>query len=254
MLVRRGFEPCVAPLDLPFDADLPEADAARIAAHLEHYAFRLFFRGAILRPDGFFPADATRFLAPERALAAAESLASLGLAERLPDGRYRLLRPASSFGGTLEWFIARQLRVRYALDAVAGVQFRAAGVGGDLDVLASAEGKLIAVEVKSSPPKHLGAAEVGAFFERIRALRPDLAIFAMDTALRLSDRVIPLFTAVLEDRARRNPRPVPPPRRVERELWAITPHVYVVNAKPNLIGNLGRALAEGLFALAPEPP
>ena len=60
--------------------------------------------------------------------------------------------------------------------------------------------------------------------------------------------MIPLLTSVL---ARR--RPAPAPRRVERELWALTPQVYVVNAKPDLIANLGRALAEGLRALTPDP-
>jgi hypothetical protein len=248
MLIRRGFTPGRCALDLPFDPDLPEADAARLAEHLEHYAFRLFLRGAILRPDGFTPAEATRFLALDRAAETAEQLVALGLSEPIGEGRYRLRRPAASFGGTLEWFVARQLRVRYALEAVAGVQFRATGVGGDLDVVASAEGKLVALELKSSPPKHLGEDEIAAFFDRIQALRPDVAIFAMDTALRLSDKVIPLLER--EVTARRGKKTSA--RRVDREMWAITPHVYAVNAKPNLMGNIGRALAEGLRALAPR--
>jgi hypothetical protein len=37
----------------------------------------------------------------------------------------------------------------------------------------------------------------------------------------------------------------------ERELWALTPHIFAVNAKPDLVANIGRALAEGLLALAP---
>ncbi len=174
----------------------------------------------------------------------------LGLAERLPGGRYRLRRRACSFGGTLEWYVARRLRDRLALDAVAGVNFHAPGVGGDLDVVAAGEGKLVVLELKSSPPKHLGEEEVGAFFDRVDALRPHVAIFAVDTALRLADRVIPLLTAAL---GRHRPAGSAPPRCVERELWALTPHVYAVNAKPDLMTNIGRALAEGLRALAPDP-
>jgi hypothetical protein len=75
-----------------------------------------------------------------------------------------------------------------------------------------------------------------------------VAIFAVDTALRLSDKVIPLLVDVLARRGR-----AVIPRRVERELWALSPHVYAVNAKPDLMANIARALSEGLHALAPDP-
>jgi len=248
MMVRRGFSPSLGELDLPFDPAIAEPAAARLCEALDRYAFRLFLRGAIQRPDGFVPEEATRFLTPAHATTLASEAAALGLVERLPGGRYRLYKGACSFGGTLEWYVARQLRARYALDAVAGVKFHAPGIGGDLDVVAAGEGKLVVLELKSSPPKHLGKEEVGAFFERVGALRPHVAIFAVDTALRLADRAIPLLAAALERRSAKHP-----PRRVQRELWALTPHVYAVNAKPDLVANIGRALAEGLRALAPDP-
>jgi hypothetical protein len=40
-------------------------------------------------------------------------------------------------------------------------------------------------------------------------------------------------------------------RRIGRELWAVTPHLYLVNSKPDLLANIGRAIAEGLRSLAP---
>jgi hypothetical protein len=247
MLLRRGFAVSFTSPDVPFDPDLPEPDAERLATALDRYAFRLFLRGAIQHPEGFAPEEATRFLTPERAAERAAQATALGLAERLPGGRYRLVKPAQSFGGTLEWYVARRLRDRFALDARAGVNFHAPGVGGNLDVVAAGEGKLVVLELKSSPPKHLGAEEVGAFFDRLRALRPHIAIFAVDTALRLTDRAIPMLAAALGARG------APAPRRLERELWALTPHVFAVNAKPDLMANIGRAIAEGLAALAPAP-
>jgi hypothetical protein len=249
MLVRRGFQPTVAALDLPFPTDLAPERMERLVELLGHYAFRLFLRGAILRRGPFQPAEATKYLEDSQAAAAfAEDLVALGLAAREDAGRYSLSYPAASFGGTLEWYVARELRVRLGFDVAVGVKFHAPDVGGDLDVVAAAEGRLLYLEMKSSPPKHLAPDEVGAFFRRVRALRPHLAIFVMDTALRLSDKVLPLLQAELST------QPPPPPRRVLREVWALTPHLYVVNARQDLLTNIGIAIAEGFRALAPPPP
>lgn len=246
MLRRRGMSPRPAPADLPFPDDLDEAVAERLAERLSHYAFRLFLRGAILRPRGFSPGEATRYLQPAQARRMAEELVSLGLAERRPRGRYRLLRRARSFGGTLEWYLGRELRRRLGLAVALGVRSGAPGVGGDLDIVAAAEGKLLYLEVKSSPPKHIAQAEVAAFLRRVRALRPDVALFVVDTALRLSDKVLPMFAAALGEGTS--------PRRVIRETWALTPHLYAVNARQDLLENVCRAIAEGLKALSPRPP
>lgn len=247
MLVRRGFQATVAPLDLPFPADLDAATTERLAERLGHYAFRLFLRGAILRRGSFTPAEATRYLEAAQATEMAEELVALGLAAREEGGRYRLLHPVRNFGGTLEWYVARELRGRLGFDVAAGVKFHAPQVGGDLDVVAAAEGRLLYLEMKSSPPKHLAPDEVGAFFRRVRALRPHVAVFVMDTALRLSDKVLPQLQAELTP-------PAPEPRRVLREVWALTPYLYVVNARQDLMTNVGIAIAEGLRALSPPPP
>lgn len=250
MLVRRGLAPRLSRPDLPFDPALPEAALDGIAARLGHYAFRLFLRGAILAPAGFLPAEASRYLGAEAAGAMAEDCVALGLAERRPGGRYRLLVRARSFGGTLEWWVARELSRRLGFEVVTGVRSGAPGVGGDLDVVASAEGRLVYLELKSGPPKHLTGGEVGAFLLRLRAVRPDIALFAVDTALRLADKVLPMFEVALAPG-----RAAPAwPRRLVRETWALTPHLYLVSAKENLIDNLCRAVAEGLRALAPPAP
>jgi hypothetical protein len=248
MLVRRGFQPTVAPLDVPFPQGLDGEVAERLAERLGHYAFRLFLRGAILRRGDFTPSEATRYIGAAQATRLAEELVALELAERQEGGRYRLRYPAHNFGGTLEWYVARELRRRLGFDVAVGVKFHAPAVGGDLDVVAAAEGRLLYLEMKSSPPKHLASDEVGAFFRRVRALRPHLAVFVMDTALRLSDKVLPLLQSELST------QPPPVPRRVLREVWALTPHLYVVNARQDLMGNISVAIAEGLRALSPPPP
>ena len=248
MLARRGLRPGKARLDVPFQENLEEETAERLAELLGHYPFRLFLRGAILHPEGFAPEEATQYLKRAQSRAYAESLVKLGLAERTSRARYRLLCSAKSFGGTLEWYVARELRRRFGFDVAAGVRFHARGVGGDLDVVAAAEGKLAYLELKSSPPRNLEMHEVVAFFDRVYMLRPDVTLFVVDTALRLSDKVLPMLVTELE---RRQGGTQVTPRRVERELWALTPHLYAVNGKLDLMANIGRALAEGLFALCP---
>jgi hypothetical protein len=248
MLRRRGLDPRSSPPDLPFDPSAPPALLGAIAARLGHYAFRLFLRGAILRPSGFTPGEATRYVRGAKARALADECVALGLAVPLPRGRYRLARRARSFGGTLEWWLARELRERLALEVATGVRTGARGVGGDLDVVAAGEGKLVYLEAKSSPPKHVTAAEVRAFLRRVAAARPDVALFVVDTALRLSDKILPMFAGALAGVG----APPPEPRRVLRQTWALGPHLYLVNAREDLADNVCRAVAEGLRALAPE--
>lgn len=248
MLARRGLRPEQAPGDVPFPAPWDGRMAECFSQWLGHYAFRLFLRGAIQRSRGFLPAETTRYLTSSQAKAYAEILADLGLAEKMARGRYRLLYPARSFGGTLEWYIGRELARRYGCDVATGVQLHARGSGGDLDVVAAAEGKLIYVEAKSSPPRNLAAPEMGAFWGRLRLLHPDVALFAVDTALRLSDKVIPLLAHAYlrQEGCGLNPR------CLGGQIWALTPHVYAVNGSRDLMANIGKALAAGLRALSPR--
>jgi hypothetical protein len=90
--------------------------------------------------------------------------------------------------------------------------------------------------------------EVVAFFDRVYLVRPDVTLFVVDTALRLSDKVLPMLVTELEHRQGGTEIT---PRRIVRELWALIPHLYAVNGKLDLMANIGRALAEGLFALSP---
>lgn len=251
MLLRRGYEPTLSEPDVPFDPNMDDSRAAPLLEHLERYAFRLFFRGAIQNSHNFLPEETTKFLKAEQAQKEADRLVEIGFAEKIDEKRYKLIEHASSFGPTLEWYVARQLKNQLGIQAVAGVHFRATGVGGDLDILASTENKLIVIELKSSPPKHLYDDEVNAFFERILTLKPHISIFAVDTALRLYDKVIPMLEQGL---SRRDPSKTPPQSTcIERELFAVTPHIFAVNSKPTLIGNISRTIAEGLKNLSPDP-
>jgi hypothetical protein len=110
-------------------------------------------------------------------------------------------------------------------------------VGGDLDVVLALEGRLVYVELKSSPPKHVSREELGAFVARVRALRPHLAVLAVDTALRLRDKVLPDLARLVPGAA---------PALLQRENWRLLPSVYAVNARQDLVENVCLAIADGL--------
>lgn len=249
MLRRRGFEARPSAPDLPFPPEATEDLKEGLARHLGHYAFRLFLRGAMQRPEGFVPATTTRYVGADETRRMAEDLCTLGVAEGAARGRYRLRHPVRSFGGTLEWYVARALRERMGFDTATGVRFGAPGVGGDLDVVAAAEGRLVLLELKSSPPRQLDENEVAAFLDRVSALRPDLALFVVDTALRLGDKVVPMLRAELERRSDGSR----PPRRIGREIWSLASRLYAVGARGDLVGNLTRAVAHGFRTLSPDP-
>ena len=90
--------------------------------------------------------------------------------------------------------------------------------------------------------------EIAAFCGRLHLLRPDLSLFVVDTALRLSDKILPMF---LEEFQRRG-YGISGKKRIAAQLWALTPRIYLVNGSRDLMTNIGKAIAAGFRALAPE--
>lgn len=248
MLTRRGLRPEEPGEDIPFLRGLDDRTADRFSDWLGHYAFRLFLRGAIRNAAGFQPASTTRYLSKSQSRNYADVLVSIGLAEKISKSRYRLKPAVWSFGKTLEWYVGRELEKKFGFSVATGVRLHVRGGGGDLDVVAAAEGKLVYLELKSSPPKNLAVNEIAAFCDRWMLVRPDLSLFVVDTALRLSDKVLPMLIEEFRHRG----LAVSKARRIAAQLWALTPHVYVVNGRRDLMANIGKAIAAGLLALSPS--
>lgn len=247
MLVRRGLRPGESRGDLRFLHGLDNQSEDRFADLLGHYAFRLFLRGAIQKADGFLPAATTRYLTKPQSRKYAEALVELGLAEKISQSRYSLKGIGWSFGEVLEWYAGRELEKRFGFSVATGVKLHIRGGGGDLDVVAAAEGKLVYLEMKSSPPKNLTVNEISAFCDRLNLLRPDVSLFVVDTALRLSDKVLPMLIEEFQHRG----YGLTKPKRIAAQLWALTPHVYAVNGRRDLMANIGNAIAAGFLAHSP---
>lgn len=241
MLARRGFdvyrtgraEDVIGPLN-------NSGDSAEVFYRRMHrYSFRLFLRDVIKYQDGFAPEGLVRYSALPVVTEYTRYLLDAGILEPAGTGRYRVAGEGfRSFGPTLEWYTAEVFRREYGADAVWGVRFKGARGGGDYDVLASVEGRLVYAEVKSSPPKQIYDSEVAAFISRTCELSAGLSLFIMDTELRMKDKVVPMFEHALPD----TPLAGTPVMRFKDELFNAGPSLFILNSKDGLAANIGRVL------------
>jgi hypothetical protein len=201
---------------------------------LHKYSFRLFLRDVIKRQELFALEDVARYATPAVTKEYLGYLLSVKLIRKEQKG-YALARgPVTSFGPTLEWYIAEVFKREFGSETVWGVKFKRPRVGGDYDVIANFEGSLVYLEVKSSPPKQIYDNEIAAFLDRVEDLSPATAIFLMDTELRMKDKIVPMF----ENELRKRDKLPPQVTRMERELFGIGDKVFIVNAKESIIRNI----------------
>lgn len=234
MLERRGFEvSSTNPTEyLVFPPDLDRTIEDELYGLLKKYSFRIFIRDVIKKRASFRVDDLMKYSSREWVERYVAFLHKRGVIEKAGPGGYRLVSEnVFSFGDTLEWFVSRVFERELGCPALWGVRLGGLSAGGDFDVVASVEGRLACVEVKSSPPKNVEVAEVAAFVKRVEELRPDLAIFLEDTRLRMKDKIVPLFEEVLEGSDLRA-------RRVRDETFSVGPRLFITNSRPDMITNL----------------
>lgn len=215
-------------------SDWSEQELSDFYRAMQRYSFRLVLREVIRlgAQDVFSAEDLTRHASLEAVWGHLDVLIRLSIVRRTETG-LSLSVQSNSLGPTLEWFIGEVLRRELGFVVATGIPLRGGRTGGDLDVVAMAEGLLLFVEVKSCPPKHVNATHVASFLDRVDALAPHGAIFFEDTELRMADKVVTLFAEALASRgiAMR-------PQRLHRELFVVGQGIFIVNAHPDVINNL----------------
>jgi hypothetical protein len=209
---------------------LAEAERISFYAWMKRYSFRLCFRDLVLQgPERvqrgrrfYSPAKAGQYLAVLGRLFGSDGL------ERLQD------RPVDNLGELLEWLVAEILAREFGIPSLRGVKIRNSELSGDLDLVALLEGGLLAVEVKSSPPKHIHLPEVQAFVRRLFTLGPRCAALIEDTHLRMQDKLVPLMEEALALELG-SPAAL---RRLEGEIFTWGDCLALLNSKPDLAHNL----------------
>ena len=213
-------------------------------AHVEHfyqllrrYSFRLFLRDLIQFPEGADQNRLTRYCSLTSARSYLKELAELGIVEYGKSRSYRLLpQRVSSFGATLEWYVSEILQREFMAPALFNVRLLRTHFGGDYDVVTIVNGNLVYVEIKSSPPRGVELQAVSAFLNRLQDLQPHMAIFLVDTELRMKDKIVPLFAEAIEAHANRAESG--PITRLVNEIFHIRHAIYLVNSSNGIYTNL----------------
>ena len=241
MLRRRGLVPYRENPEhhLLFPPTFRQKEKERFFELFKKYSFRLFLREILNRKGAFRVSEVVRFSSTETGRKYLRSLIDLGLVDSAGGHRYRLLPLATvSLGPTLEWFMAEILRKEFYCPTLYGLRCKGTRFGGDYDVIASLEGRLLYLEVKSSPPKNIEGGEIHEFFSRLEDLIPQIAFFFVDTELRLIDKIVPIFDA--ERLARENPQngPLSPFQKIADEIFFAPPQIYILSSKGSIPKNL----------------
>ncbi|MCE5333622.1 MAG: hypothetical protein LLG06_03440 [Desulfobacteraceae bacterium] len=238
---------------LLFPSDIPEKALDLFYLLMRRYSFRLFLRDLIRLPQADRPDALTRYCSLRTVKSYLATLESLGMVSC--DGmRYSLLKRVPSFGPTLEWFVCEIFRREFLSPALFNVRLRNTRYGGDYDVISTIAGKLVYVEVKSSPPRGVELQAVNAFLERLEDLRPHLAVLLVDTELRMRDKLVPLLAEGLARGGGRGPaRTVV---RLAGEIFHVDHSIYVTNSRKGIYTNLRTCCRDFLLRqrAGPCPP
>jgi hypothetical protein len=204
---------------------------------MRRYSFRLFLRDLIQFPEGTGLEALTRYCSMRTVRSYLQNLAQLGVVTLGSDRSYRLIsKQISSFGSTLEWYVSEILQREFMAPALFNVRLQHTRYGGDYDVIALVSGHLVYVEVKSSPPRGVELPAVSAFLNRLRDLQPQVAVFLVDTELRMKDKIVELFTEALG--IDHQPAESYQVLRLIEEIFHIHHRVYVVNSRKGIYSNL----------------
>lgn len=227
-------------------SDLSPELTVQFYEKMKKYSFRLFLRDLLKAESPFCPRDLTHYCSSRVAEEYTRFLDATSTVVSLKEDEYRLNRPGIwSFGPTLEWFVAQMFQREFACPANFGVRLKETDVGGDYDVLALWEGRLVYVEVKSSPPKSIENPEVRAFLLRLHDLIPDVAFFFNDTHLRMKDKVIQIFEQEME-KARDRALLSGSAERLSDEIYHVDNRIYVLNSKRDIVTNFRLCLRDHL--------
>lgn len=227
------------PVDrLFFPPEFSPSQKSQFYELMKKYSFRLVLRDMIKHRDRFQIKDLTHYCSSKVVKGYCDRLYEMGTIEKDGRGKYHTrVSSLYSFGPTLEWFIAEMFKKEFASPALYGVSVKKTHSGGDYDVIASWNQRLVYVEVKSSPPKGVEKGEISTFFSRLEDLLPEIAILFNDTQLRMKDKLVVLFEEELARRYGEESKRLYPVERLIEELFHVKHRIFIINSKKDVVEN-----------------
>ena len=221
-----------------FPSGLSSLYKIRFYEMMKKYSFRLVLRDMIKFQDQFRIQDLARYCSSKVVQGYCNRLCEMGMIAKNGRGKYRTrVFPLYSFGPTLEWFIAEMFKREFASPAIYGVSVKNTPSGGDYDVIASWNQRLVYVEVKSSPPKGVEQNEISTFFSRMDDILPEVSFLFNDTQLRMKDKLVVMFEEALKSRYGKESKTLYPVERLFGELFHVRNRVFIVNSKKDVAEN-----------------
>jgi len=206
---------------------------------LRRYSFRLFVRDLLQIPEGSDVSVLSRYCTEATARRYLRELRELGVVVLADADAYCLVaRQVTSFGPTLEWYVSQILQREFLAPALFSVRLLNTQHGGDYDVIALLDQRLLYVEAKSSPPRGVELPAVEAFLDRLEDLQPEVAVFLVDTELRMRDKIVELFQEALTRRFGPDSGSLWPVERLVEEPFHIGHGVYLINSRKGIYTNL----------------
>jgi hypothetical protein len=248
LLAQRGFPVLTQgdPAGMLFPANVSADRLDGFYQLLRRYSFRLFLRDLIQFPSGADVGPVSRYCSARTSRSYLASLSALGIARTDSRGGYELIpRHVTSFGPTLEWYVREVLRREFLAPALSGVRLQGTLHGGDYDVIGFLDRRLVYVEVKSSPPRGVESSAVSAFLNRLRELQPHVAIFLVDTQLRMKDKIVPMFEDALAS-AGGGSHDQSEVLRMVNEIFHVGHALYIVNSRKGIYTNLRMCVQDHL--------
>ena len=237
-----------------FPLDISPFYKTRFYEMMKKYSFRLVLRDMIKYQDRFRIQDLTHYCSSKVVQGYCDLLCKMGMVIKEGKGKYQTrVSPLYSFGPTLEWFIAEMFKREFASPAIYGVSVKNTPSGGDYDVIASWNQRLVYVEVKSSPPKGVEQNEISTFFSRMDDILPEASFLFNDTQLRMKDKLVVMFEEELERRYGEESKNLHPVERLMEELFHVRHRIFIVNSKKDVVENFHVCLRDYLQHGANEP-
>jgi hypothetical protein len=239
ILWQRGL-PVLATGDRSQSILPPNASPVQISRFyqlMRRYSFRLFLRDLIQYPEGNDLKVLTRYCSLGTVKGYMKFLSETGIVENSSGNGYGLVRRQfASFGPTLEWYVNEIFQREFLAPSLFNIRLGNTRHGGDYDVITILTGYLVYVEVKSSPPRGVEQPAVTAFMKRLEDLQPDMAVFLVDTELRMKDKIVPMFEeALAEEGFTTEEWGV---RRLVDEIFHIGRSIYLINSRKGIYSNL----------------